>query len=89
MGVFFKEVMFGGPNVIVATLIGEYSLFKSILEKRVLRIANPRPRELMFVEAAKFHEKNDLCRFQSYHCNGASTKTPKWRDRVRSVLIRS
>jgi hypothetical protein len=56
MGVFFEEVMFGGPHIIVSALIGENGLLKSILEKRMLGIADPGPRELVFVEAAKFHE---------------------------------
>jgi hypothetical protein len=55
MGVFFQEVMFGGPNVVVSALIGKHSLLESILEKRMLGIANPGPWELMFVEAAEFH----------------------------------
>jgi hypothetical protein len=57
MGVFFEEVMFGGPNVVVSALIGEHGLLESILEQRVLGIADPGPRELMFVEAAEFHER--------------------------------
>jgi hypothetical protein len=48
--------MFGGPNVVVSALIGENGLLESILEQRVLGIAEPGPRELMLVEAAKFHE---------------------------------
>ena len=56
MGVFFEEVMLGGPHIVVPALIGEHGLLESVLEKRVLGIADPRPRELMFVKAAEFHE---------------------------------
>jgi hypothetical protein len=49
-------MMFGGPNIVVSTLIGKHGLFKRILEEGVLGIADPGARELMFVKAAEFHE---------------------------------
>ena len=55
VGVLFKEMMLGGPHVIVSALIGKHGLFERVLEQRVLGIAHPRPRELMFVKTAKFH----------------------------------
>ena len=53
--VFFEKMMLGGPDVIVSALVGQYGLFERILKQRVFGIAGPRPRELVFVETAKFH----------------------------------
>ena len=47
--------MLGGPDVVVSALIGKNRLFQRVLQQRVLGIASPRPRELMFVKTAKFH----------------------------------
>jgi hypothetical protein len=55
VGVFFEEMMLRSPNVVEADFVGEFDLVESILEGSMIGVAAPGTRELMLVEAAKFH----------------------------------
>ena len=55
MRVLFQEMMLSGPDVFVADAIRKLDLLQRVLKKLVLGIRRPRPRELVFVEAAKLH----------------------------------
>jgi hypothetical protein len=54
--VFFEEVMLGCPDVVVADAVGEFDLIECVLEELVLGVRRPGARELVFVEAAEFHD---------------------------------
>jgi hypothetical protein len=44
------------PGVVVAQPVGELDLAERILQQLVLAPGTPRPRELVLVEDAEFHE---------------------------------
>src|SRR5581483_10513276 len=82
--VFFEKVVLGGPDVVVAALIGEDSLFEGVSEERVFGIGGPGTGELVFVEAAKFH--NEVTCVTASLLWGKFVIVPDWfaSDRVRT-----
>src|SRR5579883_1716506 len=54
--VFLEKVMLDFPRIVVAELVGQLDLRQRILQELVLALRSPRPRQLMLVENAEFHD---------------------------------
>ena len=67
--ILLEEVMLDLPSVVVAEFVGQFDLRQRILQELVFAPRAPRPRQLVFVEDAEFHDCDltRLCR--SWRCS--------------------
>ena len=56
MGIFFQEMVFHLPGIVIATLIGDLDLGEGILKVIILTGGILGPRDLMLVKNAEFHD---------------------------------
>ncbi len=56
--IFLEEMVLDFPGVVDAELVGEFDLVERLLEQPVFVALVPRPRQLVLVENAEFHDRS-------------------------------
>jgi hypothetical protein len=90
MRIFFQEMMFYHPGIIVAQPVGGLQLRQRILIKLELIARLPRARQLQLVKDAEFHDvspRGPFCLFWAVYSQGnpspARTNSARWKAGLR------